>query len=195
MDTPIISITVGEENLSVEVKGLFSSSKQAKPSGSSTDDTSESLLCRAERICKERLNRPGKQSFKRSKRAVKPYDRPPKQLQKNLVLIDYQSDNQNEEVLSLSDYDKIFNGCIRYNSDMSEIEIREQIVKQLVQKDSLTHDLPSTLPSSFDFVRCANRKVRSIDGDVPFDASGINQVYKNSSIYVRCNVSIAKSVS
>ena len=49
----IPSITLGEENLSLEVKQLFggSSSKQAQPSGSST--SSESLLCRAERLYKK----------------------------------------------------------------------------------------------------------------------------------------------
>ena len=48
-----------------------------------------------------------------------------------------------------------------------------------------------TCHDSFDFVRCSNRKVRCIDGDVPFDCSEINQVYRNGSIYVRFKVSLA----
>ena len=39
----------------------------------------------------------------------------------------------------------------------------------------------------FDFVRCANRKIRAIDGDAPFDGAGISQVYGSGSIYIRLN--------
>ena len=59
----------------------------------------------------------------------------------------------------LAEHHKIFDGHICYNSEMSEEEIREVIVRQLVLKDSVTHDLCTILPSSFDYVHCANRKV------------------------------------
>ena len=74
---------------------------------------------------------------------------------------------------------------------MTESDIRDEIVRLLGQKYSMPHDLSNVLPKDFDFVRCSNRKVRCIDGDVPFDANGINQVYKNGSVYVCCNIPFA----
>lgn len=55
------------------------------------------------------------------------------------------------------------------------------------QKESDTHDLNCLMASDLDFVRCANRQVKSSDGDAPFDASGISQIYRNGAIYVRLN--------
>ena len=70
---------------------------------------------------------------------------------------------------------------------MCEDEIREEIVRLVRQKESDLHDLNCLMPSDFDFVRCANRRVKSIDGDAPFDANGISQIYRNGAIYVRLN--------
>lgn len=50
---------------------------------------------------------------------------------------------------------------------MSEDEIREEIVRLVQQKESDLHDLNCLMPSDFDFVRRANRQVKSIDGDAP----------------------------
>ena len=53
-----------------------------------------------------------------------------------------------------------------------------------------SHDLQLIESKDFDFVRCVNKHTKCIDGDVPFDACGITQMYKNGSIYVRLNTSI-----
>ena len=66
-------------------------------------------------------------------------------------------------------------------------ELRQEIVRLVRQKENETHSLDCLMPEDFDFVRCANRRVRIIDGDAPFDGSGITQVYKNGAIYVRLN--------
>lgn len=76
---------------------------------------------------------------------------------------------------------------MRYRSDMKEDEIRDEITRLLKQKRSDTHNLDLLTPEDFDFVWCANRRVRIIDGDTPFDGSGIAQVYKNGAIYVPLN--------
>ena len=120
--------------------------------------------------------------MKKYRNATKPYSRPSKQYQKNLVVIDYQGNNQTEEIMALAEYHKIYDGCIRYNSEMTESEIRDEIVRLLGQKDSMTHDLSNVLPPDFDFVLCSNHKVWCIDGNVPFDANGITQVYKDGSV-------------
>ncbi len=101
-------------------------------------------------------------------------------MQKGLVLVDYQGDTDSE--VSLNEYQKLYDGCMRYNSDMSESDIKKEIVRLVRLKKILTHDLHLIEPNDFNFVRCVNRQVKTIDGDAPFDASGISQVYKNGCI-------------
>ena len=182
----------GEAHVSDEMKGLFSSCHPRTASESRSSNAgsgSASLPHRAGSLCREL--RPGKLVSNRRKKSKAPYSRPPKQYQKNLVAIDFQGEDQMEQVTVLPDYDKIYDGCMRYDTDMSETEIREEISRLLKQKGSVTHDMSGVQPDSFDFVRCSNHKVRCIYRDVPFDCSGINQVYRNGSIYVRFKVSLA----
>lgn len=183
--------------MSTEMRGLFHSraisgpsqqspvpSTSTAPPDANCVDHSHSLLSRAERLCKQ--IRPGKSIHNRRK-SFKPYKRAVgKEVQKNLVVIDFQGDNPSE-VVPLREYEKLYDGCMRYRSDMSETEIREEIVRLVRQKESDTHTLDCLMPEDFNFVRCANRRVRIIDGDTPFDGSGIAQVYKNGAIYVRLN--------
>ena len=48
-------------------------------------------------------------------------------------------------------------------------------------------------PEDFDFVQCANRRIGIIDGDTPFNGSGISQVYKIGAVYVRLNNNLLES--
>lgn len=138
------------------MRGLFKS-RVNKQCGSSSSSAPDSALTRAEVLCKD-IKRPGKSSYK--SRAGKPYGRAiNKQFQKNLVVVDYQGDKQAEEVVALTEYHKIFDGCMRYNSDMNEIQIRNEIVRLLQQKESITHNLSKVQPGDFNFVHCANRKI------------------------------------
>ena len=67
---------------------------------------------------------------------------------------------------------------------MKELEIREEICRLVSIKGSTTYSLDSLSPSDFDFVRCANRRVRAIDGDTKF--GGLPSV-QNGAIYVSLN--------
>ncbi len=90
----------------------------------------------------------------------------------------------------------LIHGCIRFDTDMTENDIRDEIVRLVRQKkETITHDFSCMVQSDFDFVKCVNRQVKIIDGDSPFDGSGINQVYKNGAIYVRLNSGILKSMN
>ncbi len=95
-----IYFTTGESSVSTEMRGLFRSSQLRNEESKAS---SESLLARADTLCK-RL-RPGKMITNRRKKA-KPYSCPSKQFQKNLVVIDYPGDND-EEVTVLCEYHKI----------------------------------------------------------------------------------------
>lgn len=166
------------------------SSSNASSSNTNSSDTSSSnndgsVLARADKLCKQlRLKRSANRRssiYKSSKRVCAA-----KEVQKGLVVIDFQGYSP-PQVVSLKEYQKIYDGCIRYMSNMSEDEIRNEIVRLVRQKESITHDFSSITPTDFDFVRCVNRQVRAIDGDVPFDSDGISQVYKNGAIYARMN--------
>ena len=118
-------------------------------------------------------------SIHNRRRNYKPYARTicGKEVQKGLVLIDFQGDHPSE-LMPFRDYEKLYDGFIRYRSDniMREDEIRDEIARLLRGKQSDTHKLDLLTPEDFDFVRCANRRIRVIDGDNLFDGSGIAQV-------------------
>jgi hypothetical protein len=76
---------------------------------------------------------------------------------------------------------------------MQESDVRKEIVRLVRKKVVITHDIDLIDTKDFDFVKCVNRTVKVIDGDAPFDASGINQVYKNGAIYVRLNSTLLQS--
>ena len=65
-------------------------------------------------------------------------------------------------------------------------DVRQEIVHLVQLKSIPTHHLKRLTTDSFSFVKVVNRKVRSVDGDVPCgDGKGI---YKSGSIiYVRLN--------
>ena len=177
----------GDTRVRSEMRGLFGQGRansEGSKSQSEASTSSESLLERASTLCKHLR---GKTIHNRRKGA-KPYQRAPtaKESQKGLVLIDFQG-NKPSGVLPLHEYEKLYDGTMRYRSDMTEAEIREEITRLVRQKECQTHDLGCLMPSDFNFVRCANRRVKSVDGDAPFDANGIGQVYKNGAIYVRLN--------
>ena len=49
-------------------------------------------------------------------------------------------------------------------------------------KKLTTHNFSCLEPSDFDFVRCINNRIKTIDGDTPFDANCLLLLYKNGSI-------------
>ena len=80
---------------------------------------------------------------------------------KNIVLIDYQGEKEND-VLPLYYYHKIFDGLISLNSGMSE-DVRQEIVRIVQLKSIPTHHLERLITDSFSFVKVVNLKVRAID--------------------------------
>ena len=83
-----------------------------------------------------------------------------KEVQKGLILIDFQSRNNSD--VSLREYEKLYDGSMRYFSDWSENEVRREIVRLVQQKKICTHNLDLILSEDFDFVRCVNRQVKTM---------------------------------
>ena len=94
-----------------------------------------------------------------------------KQWTKNAVLID----NQGQEMEVLYDY-QVY-GLIQISSDMSEEDIREEIVRLIQLKKIPTHKFEELTTDSFSFVKVVNRRVRPLDGDVPCDGKGMPHTF------------------
>ena len=167
-----------------EVSALFGTST---PSTSRHPaESSESFAMKAERLCRKLLSGTLTQessSKRRSKRRISTPIPRVKQWTKNVVLIDYQG----QEMAVLYDYQKLFDGLIQISSDMSEEDIREEIVRLIQLKKIPTHKFEELTTDSFSFVKVVNRKVRPLDGDVPCDGKGLPHTFKSGNVYVRLN--------
>lgn len=149
-------------------------------------DNEESVGTKAEKLCKKILSGTLTQetTTRRRKRKVSTSCSRVKEWTKNVVLIDYQG-QKGHESLALYDYQKIFDGLIRISSNMSEKDVRDEIVRLVQLKHISTHQLECLTPDAFNFVKVCNRKVRPLDGDIPCDGTGVAHIYRSGSIYVR----------
>lgn len=166
------------------MRSLFGAEKP----GPSKLPSQESFSKRAERLCGKFLSGTITQnSDRRRKRRTTVSGCRVKEWTKNIVLIDYQGQKEND-VLPLYDYHKIFDGLISLNSEMSEEDVRQEIVRIVQLKSIPTHHLERLTTDSFSFVKVVNRKVRAVDGDISCgDGKGITRIYKSGSIYIRLN--------
>ena len=154
----------------------------SRPSLSVSTPKSESFAARVESLCNRVLSTMTSGASRRRKKCA-PYNRV-REWTKKFVLIDWQGENSHQS-LPLYDYHKLFDGLIKLLSDMTEFDVRDEIVRLIKLKSIPTHRLSYIMPDSFDFVKVYNRRVQPLDGDVPFDAAGLAHIYKNGSIYVR----------
>lgn len=162
--------------MSLELRDMFSPGpSQTGPSRSPATTISDSFASRAERLCTNALG---------ARRRKKPVQTRVKEWTKNFVLIDFQGYDKHV-IHALYDYNKIFDGPIRILSTMSEEEVRAEIVRLVGLKWLPTHTLSTIQPNSFNFVKVYNRRVRSLDGDVPCDGSGLAHIYRSGSVYAR----------
>ena len=173
------------------MRRLFGHGQQASCSTSAgasptLNQSRDSLLSRADEMCKNLRKKRSVQQYGRGRKCFQKV----KEYQKGLIVIDFQGTG-NE--VPLNDYHKLYDGSMRYTSHIQESDVRKEIVRLVRQKTVATHDLDLIDTKDFDFVKCVNRIVKVIDGDAPFDASGINQVYKNGAIYVRLNSTLLQS--
>ena len=178
-------VFVGDESVSLEMRSLFGSERP----GPSKPSEEESFSKKAERLCGRFLSGTLTQSSerRRKRRVGTVSSSRVKEWTKNVVLIDYQGQMENE-LLPLCDFHKIFDGLMTFTSDMSEQDIREEIVRLVQLKSIPTHHLERLTADGFSFVKVVNRKVRALDGDVSCgDGKGLTRAYKSGSIYVRLN--------
>ena len=77
---------------------------------------------------------------------------------------------------------------------MSELDVRNEVVRLIKLKEIPTHLLHKASPDSFHFVKVYNRKVKPIDGDVPLDANGLSHIYKHGNMYIHLSDSSLWSI-
>lgn len=171
----------GDEATANEVRELFGTPSSC--ASSSSNSRNESFAHRAERLCNNVLARVGENSRRRNRKRCTPCNRI-KEWTKNVVLIDYQGRKKHLPT-PLYDYHKLFDGPIRLLSDMTEDDVRCEIVRLIKLKSIPTHTLEHIKAESFEFVKVSNRRVRQLDGDVPCDGGGLSHIYRTSSVYVR----------
>ena len=173
----------GDAAIEAEMSSIFNSTTPS----SSKSSGDESFATRAERLCGKILSGTLTSNPSNRRHKKRPAATPRvKEWTKNVVVIDFQGQKKNE-TLVLYDYQKIFDGLIQLSSDMCEEDVRGEIVRLVQLKQISTHCLERLTTNSFSFVKVVNRKVRSLDGDVPCDGKGLTCVYKSGSIYVRLN--------
>lgn len=171
--------------MNTETRTLF----QSAASSSSINSDLESSISRASKLLENIKSNP--KSIERHSKKRKKGDSS-RQFQKNLVVIDFQDTELPDDVCTLHDYDKIFDGLMTLNSSMTENDIRGVVVSLLRSKKTVLHTFDQLMEDDFQFVKCTNRRIRVPDGDPVCDADGIKSLYRSGSVYVRLTRSFSQ---
>ena len=102
---------------------------------------------------------------------------------RKLVLLDYPGSNP-DEVKTINEFDKVFDGTVLVSSAMSELDVRKEIADALHKKESSVHNFSLIQDTDFEFVKCIDKKVRLLDGDNIYDGHSLKNLYSGA-IYVR----------
>lgn len=127
---------VGEKQVGAEIKKLFLQKNSSESTSSSGDvcsghqsaTQSGNLIARAGDVCRKLRNR---RSYSKK---TKPCSN--KEMQKGLVVINFQDKSVSDGVLREKEI--LYDGLMRYMTDMSEGNIREEIVR-LVRQNTFHH--------------------------------------------------------
>jgi hypothetical protein len=162
------------------MQNVFPAQGQALPSTSS--ESHESVLARAERMLTQL--RSGPSTLPRNRRHHRRRIGKSKEHQRNLVVIDYPGPSA-PAVQTLHNYDKVYEGVLRFDGSMTEVDVREEICRLARDTDNIMHDLSQISTQDFNFVRVINRRVRKPGGMGVYDGSGLKELYRSGSIYVQ----------
>ena len=90
-----------------------------------------------------------------------------------------------QEEGGIHDFNRAYDGPLRFTNSMSEDEVREEIASLLSMKKTCINNFEGVSGDDFEFVKCANRRVRVPDGTISFDGETLRSMYKGGSVYVR----------
>ena len=120
------------------------------PSLSVSTPKSESFAARAESLCNRVLSTMTSGASRHRKKCA-PYNHV-REWTNKFVLIDWQGENSHQS-LPFYDYHKLFDGLIKLLSDMTEFDVRDEIVRLIKLKSIPTHQLSYIMPDGFDFFK------------------------------------------
>ena len=168
--------------MEAETKTLF---KGESSGTSSSEATSSSLLAKASRLISQLKSEPcaltERHTKKRKRGKMMKWSR---DFQKNLVVIDFQGLHPSQ-YRTLRDYEKVYEGALTLTAEMSEEEVKREIVRLVKMKKSTFHSFDELVVDDIEFVKCVNRRIRIPDGSVNYDGEGIKSLYRSGAIYVR----------
>ncbi|XP_011406870.1 PREDICTED: uncharacterized protein LOC105314410 [Amphimedon queenslandica] len=170
-----------QSDVNSETKKIFSG---ASSSSSCSHLSLQSTISKATKLIEELKSNPSARTVRHTKKRKRGGGGSSQQFQRNLIIIDYQ-DQDEDTISTLRDYEKIYEGAIILNSDMSEDDIRREIVSLLKSKKTMFHVFDGITGEDIQFVKCANRRVRVPDGKYIVDGNGIKAMYRNGAVYVR----------
>ena len=119
-DNVFLTVNVDSEKVTAEVKNVFGC---GEPRRDVKQLSHEGLIARATQLCQELRSDPSKVMAKHAKGGKKRKRKCVTEHQKNLVLVENPGSNPSV-VTPLREYEKVFNGSIRFSSDMDEDDIR-----------------------------------------------------------------------
>jgi hypothetical protein len=168
-------------------KGLHLNSSMVQPSSSSSNGPHHSIIASVNNLCQDLdsdtfrfIGRKNKtRGIKRSTPNIE------YKFRKRLTVINFPG-HQPEEVEKLSEDDKVFDGTVTLSTTMTEQDVRKEVAQSLNKKESEKYDYSKVKESEFEFVKCANRKIRRPDGELNYDGRLLKQLY-GGSVYVRLN--------
>lgn len=179
----LVALISVQSDINRETRSLFQGTASSSSSSSVNSDL-ESTISKATRLLENIKSNP-KRVERYCKKKRKRAGDLSRQFQKNLVVIDFQDTDLPDGLCTLRDYDKIYDGLMTLNTQMTEDDVRCEIVSLLRSKKKSYYKFEQLTEEDIQFVKCANRRVRVPDGDPICDANGIKSLYRSGSVYVR----------
>ncbi len=182
---------VEQDNINTEMQSAFPSIQNS--SSQNAVDSHEAVLTKAQRMLTQLRSNPVDFHAPKRKRHRKSgaVGKKVKDFQRNVIVIDYQGAKP-PAVHILHEYDKVYQGVLLFNNSMSEDNIRAEICMLIQQEPSDIYDFSALDPSDFEFVKCVNKRVRTLGGNGVYDGDGLRELYRSGGIYVRLTKSFNK---
>lgn len=180
-----------------EVRGVFGPSTSAQSGDGTQPEEHDDLIDRATRLVNNLRQDPlgvtarHSRHGRKRRRMASPVSFADKEIQRKLIVINYPGPSP-PEVTVLHEYDKVFDGIVRFSLSTTEADLREAISSLIQVKYTKFYSLWDVGPEDFEFVKVINKRIRKPDGEPLYNGNGIKEMYKTGAIYVRLTKCVDK---
>lgn len=172
------------------MRNVFPAQAPVPSSSNSSHDSHETVLARAERMLTNLRSGPLTLPSSRRHRRHLGKSRP-RTHQRNVVVIDFAGAHP-PAVQSFHNYDKVYEGVLRFDGSMTEMDVREEICRLARDTKTVIHDMSAISCDDFIFVKVVNRRIWNPAGNGVYDGNGLKELYRSGNIYVRLTKSFDK---